>query len=116
MGVAIPYGSVLYARIPIRNGLRDTEVARAVGCNRKTVRSIREGRTLRSIWKGKSVPRVDHKDDGADEPSDAPKAKRTAPYVCEGCSRAAGYDVTVTLRPCVICAARDAKAAGVATI
>ena len=111
MGSRIDPRIEFWAKVLIRNGWTDKDVAVAVGCNRKTVRSIRTGRTLRSLWTGNEKPRAEAKTPQPDpDEFEFPAPEKVEPYVCVPCCEATGVHVIVELRPCVICIARRAKA------
>lgn len=74
-----------------------SRIARQAGCNRQTVRAIRDGRRVarKAVDCGpKSIP----------------------PRICRGCSAVAGYAVYISLEPCVACAARTKRDVMVASI
>lgn len=112
MGTPIHHGTEFFIHVFLRNGWNDSAIARVLRCNRKTVRSVREGRTLRSIWEGKNIqrrPSSPPPEPGLAEDTEEPSPEPCQPYVCEGCSETAGRIVRVTLRPCVACQARLAR-------
>jgi len=83
-------------------GLNYSQVARRVGCDRKTVRSIHTGRRTRNASLARQIMEADR-----EQLTLIPKPVK--PYLCLGCTRAAGRSVIVSFRPCVVCAARLAK-------
>lgn len=80
--------------------ITDSEIARTVGCDRKTVRSVKDGRTLRSIWTGGAVKRTRKRQKAEIRP------KMVGQHVCVECSDVAGHEVRVIYEPCVACLAR----------
>lgn len=81
----------------------ESRIARTFGVNRKTVRSIREGKSLRSIWAGCPAKRSRRR---AKRVNREVAPKLVGQYVCLECSASAGHEVRVVYEPCVACLAR----------
>jgi len=97
MGVPITPQQKRAVRSLLRAGQMNlSQIARQTGCNRKTVRRVRDGRKVRRKRKTPAEPRY----------------AKVEPYECPQCSARAGYPVMVYYRPCVACEAREKAAAG----
>lgn len=93
MGMPISRAEERQIRRLLRRGKSLLEIGRHIGCDRKTVRRVRDGVRVRRPPAGTTVIR------------------QCAAYICLDCSDLAGRAVETVYTPCVACLAREALAA-----